>query len=116
MAPPDAESKLVRIHSDAPAIQAVRFGFDSYADTLAGLIANIKNKTPLVVGIYGHWGSGKTTLRRAIEGRLRGAEQREELAALLDASSEGLCPCKTVWFQAWKSSYAFCLQTACKMG
>ena len=63
---------LVRIHSDAHAADKVRFGFKGYADTLAGLIANPKNETPLVIGIYGSWGSGKTTLMRAMQERLDG--------------------------------------------
>lgn len=102
MASSKSESKLVRIYSDAPALQEVRFGFDSYADTLAGLIANRKNETPLVIGIYGHWGSGKTTLMRAMKDRLTGPEQTAELAGRLEASPKEVRPCKTVWFQAWK--------------
>lgn len=102
MAISESESKLVRIHSDAPAKKEVRFGFDSYANTLAGLMANKKNETPLVIGIYGHWGSGKTTLMRAIQERLSGPKQLGELAKRLDTSPKEFRSCKTVWFQAWK--------------
>ena len=102
MASNPSESNLVRIHSDEPAAEVVRFGFDGYADTLAGLIVNKKNKTPLVVGIYGHWGSGKTTLMKAIKSRLDGSEQTTKLAERLKASAEEIRRCKTIWFQAWK--------------
>jgi formylglycine-generating enzyme required for sulfatase activity len=101
LAEQDLGPNLVRIHSDSPATQAVRFGFDSYADTLAGLIANPKNETPLVIGIYGQWGSGKTTLMQAIRERLDG-KQANELIESLGASPEDIRRCKTVWFQAWK--------------
>ena len=101
MASTKSRSNLVRIHSDAPEIESVRFGFDSYADTLAGLIANKKNETPLVIGIYGHWGSGKTTLMKAIQERLDG-QHIDQLAQRLEASVEEIRRCKAVWFQAWK--------------
>ncbi len=102
MASTKSRSNLVRIHSDAPAIESVRFGFDSYADTLVGLIANKKNETPLVIGIYGHWGSGKTTLMKAMQERLDGFQQVAELAERLEASTKEIRRCKAVWFQAWK--------------
>lgn len=44
-------------------------GFDDYASTLADVI---QTSTPrFAIGIFGSWGSGKTTLMRAIEDRLR---------------------------------------------
>jgi predicted KAP-like P-loop ATPase len=59
--------KPVYIISDDPARKnKVVFGFEAYARTLAELIAFRDNRTPLVVGIYGPWGSGKTTLMEAI--------------------------------------------------
>ena len=54
-------SKPVYIISDEPEKSSDLFGFDAYAKTLAELIANKDNKTPLVIGVYGSWGSGKTT-------------------------------------------------------
>ena len=59
--------KPVYIISDDPARKdKVVFGFEAYARTLAELISFRDNRTPLVVGIYGPWGSGKTTLMEAI--------------------------------------------------
>jgi gamma-glutamyl hercynylcysteine S-oxide synthase len=83
----------VRIVSDRPAVDNLVFGFDGYAKTLAGLIAGKTNATPLVMGIHGSRGTGKTTLMKAIKTRLDG-----------DPLSDGKhCRrCKTVWFQAWK--------------
>lgn len=67
------------------------FQFDVYAKTLAELIAFKENKTPLVIGIYGSWGSGKTTLMKKVEDHLKKISGTEEFRT-----------CKTVWFQPWK--------------
>ena len=56
------ENKPVYIISDEPEKDSELFGFGAYAKTIAELIANKENKTPLVIGIYGSWGSG-TMLR-----------------------------------------------------
>jgi predicted KAP-like P-loop ATPase len=47
----------------------------------------------MVVGIYGPWGSGKTTLMEAIIAKLD---------ALNEKGDTQLRRCKTVRFQAWK--------------
>lgn len=58
-------------------------GFATYATALADLISS---STPqFAVGIFGEWGSGKTTLMRTIERLLR---QRDDVV--------------TVWFNAWR--------------
>ncbi len=52
---------------DQPAGKAA-LGFDDYAEALAD---SIKNSQPqFAVGIFGGWGSGKTTLMKAIKARL----------------------------------------------
>jgi hypothetical protein len=83
----------VRMIEDSPATEKLHFGFDAYAQTLAGLVANKENTTSQVVGIFGESGSGKTSLMKAVASRLDGnrigdtGEYRH---------------CKTVWFNAWK--------------
>lgn len=93
--PPQPPPVPVDIISDHPAVEDFAFGFDGYAQTLAGLIANKNNQTPLVIGIYGAWGTGKTTLMRAVQAAL-----------VSDAFDDRdlFRKCKTVWFQAWKYS------------
>lgn len=49
--------KPVRIISDLPEEKSVMFGFHHYARTIAEIAANKENKTPLVIGVYGPWGS-----------------------------------------------------------
>ena len=67
---------------DDPA-QRPGLGFDAYAEALAGIAAH--SRAEFAVGIFGSWGSGKTTLMRAIEERLR---VRRDIV--------------TVWFTAWR--------------
>jgi gamma-glutamyl hercynylcysteine S-oxide synthase len=88
-----SEAQPVRIISDLPEKASVNFGFDAYARTLGELIASKHNKTPLVVGVYGPWGSGKTTLMEAV---------KQQLDGKTFADTDKFRPCKTVWFQAWK--------------
>jgi formylglycine-generating enzyme required for sulfatase activity len=81
------------IHDNPAAKGEVGFGFEGYARTLAGIIAAKKNRTPLVIGVYGPWGSGKTTLMKAVIANL---------ADLNPTTLHGFRACKSVWFQAWK--------------
>ncbi len=85
--------QLPRLFSDEPQEDASQLGFNfpGYAKTIADIIGNPANRSPLVVGVYGEWGSGKTTLMKTIETQLQ--------------QQDGVPPyraCKTVWFQAWK--------------
>jgi DNA polymerase III delta prime subunit len=89
-----AEYIPVTIISDNPADpEAVFFGFDGYSKTLSEIIASKDNTTPLVIGIHGPWGSGKTTLMKAV---------KKNLEKLNPQEFQGFRTCKTVWFQAWK--------------
>lgn len=88
------ENDPVHIISDSPEKSAAVFGFDGYARTIAGLIANRKNKTPMTIGIYGPWGSGKTTLMENVRGLLSNRSNFK--------NRDKFRKCKTVWFQAWK--------------
>ncbi len=58
-------------------------GFDAYASALAEVI--LRSKAEFAVGIFGSWGSGKTTLMRAIE---RALARHDSVVA--------------VWFTAWR--------------
>jgi hypothetical protein len=61
-----------------------RLGFGVYADAFAQIIEH--SEPQFAVGIFGDWGSGKTTLMRAVEQRLR-------------PKGELVLP---VWFNAWR--------------
>jgi hypothetical protein len=60
--------------------------FRSYVEALKDLIFHNKTQTPLTLGIFGRWGTGKTTLMRMLEHEL---------------GREGIT---TVWFNAWQYS------------
>ena len=47
------------------------FGYDKYANTILGLIREPDFPTPFTFGIFGEWGSGKTSLMRMVEEGLR---------------------------------------------
>jgi hypothetical protein len=71
-----------RVEGDDP------LGYVELADRLAALVLDSRHSTPLAIGVLGGWGSGKSTLMRRLDTRLR---QRDCQAALVE----------TVWFNAW---------------
>jgi formylglycine-generating enzyme required for sulfatase activity len=72
------------ILTDRPA-EADGLDFQPYIDSLAELIIDQATSTPLTIGIFGQWGSGKTSLMHLIQAQVK-AQPRY----------------KTVWFNAWK--------------
>lgn len=74
----------MHVLDDNPTIKD-RLGFES---TEYAIVETIKNAPlrPLTIGVFGGWGTGKTSLMQMIEARLK---------------DEGI---KTVWFNAWKYS------------
>ena len=66
-----------------PAADALNFG--DFRPALKEILTSAE--TPLTVGIFGAWGSGKTSLMRML---------RDEI------ESEGKPKARTVWFTAWK--------------
>jgi predicted KAP-like P-loop ATPase len=65
--------------------------FEASAATLASVIGGKATATPITVGVFGTWGTGKTSLMRMIEAALiKQSRRTRELKA------------HTVWFDAWK--------------
>lgn len=60
-------------------------GFDAIAGHLTGLILQARDSSPFTLGVEGGWGTGKSSLMRRIEPKLRDEDK-------------GI---KTVWFNAW---------------
>ena len=71
-----------RVFVDSPADQP-SLGFADLADALAQIAH--QSAPRFTIGVFGDWGSGKTTLMRAIQNRL-------------DKSNKVV----TVWFNAWR--------------
>jgi formylglycine-generating enzyme required for sulfatase activity len=84
------------VKPDLPAVEDL-LDFAPYAQTLFDIICDENTQTPLTIGIFGSWGSGKTSLMRMIEQRLRelSRTQRQAERSHLDR------PYLTVWFNAW---------------
>jgi KAP family P-loop domain len=74
----------MRLLDDNPTIED-GLGFESTAQSIAEMIKSASRR-PLTIGVFGGWGTGKTSLMQMIEARLQ---------------DEGI---KTVWFNAWKYS------------
>jgi hypothetical protein len=96
---PTALGRDLRIWADRPVADPGedRFGFVQYADAFALLINDRDTSTPLTVAISGPWGSGKTSLARLLESRLK-VEQYWRLG--------WGGPPVTCWFNAWVHSDA----------
>src|SRR3990170_1361781 len=83
-APLQAQAILIDDVEEAPT-----HDFISLNKTISNLI---RNSTPhFTIGIYGEWGTGKTTLMKSIEANLQGADSYE--------GGQKILP---IWFNAWK--------------
>ncbi|MBN1260698.1 MAG: SUMF1/EgtB/PvdO family nonheme iron enzyme [Anaerolineae bacterium] len=65
-----------------------RFDFFDYADALSTII--LKAHTPITIGLFGPWGSGKTSLMRLLATNLLGRRTEDHRRALV------------IWFNAWQ--------------
>jgi predicted KAP-like P-loop ATPase len=74
----------VKILTDSIEIEEKPFlGFENYVDTIVKMVKG--SKPSFSVGVYGEWGTGKTTLMRLIEEKLKTYDE--------------ILP---VWFNAWR--------------
>lgn len=78
--------------------EKVRFDFLAYRNTFVDIITSSRNETPLVIGLEGKWGRGKTTLMKSIMSSLKDHDKC--------GIDEGKRRCKSVWFEAWKYNNA----------
>lgn len=65
-------------------------GHADYCDGLAEMIRSVKSRGSFTIGIYGQWGTGKTSMLKQIK------------KALDDQELEDSQPVLTVWFNPWQ--------------
>src|SRR5690348_1591338 len=87
-------TSVVRVSSDEPT-EVDELGRSRYVDALASVAAS--GETPLVVALYGQWGSGKTSMMRQLRRRLEPAYDKPWRAAA--------APIRTVWFDPWMHQF-----------
>jgi len=81
-----------------------QFGFQDYAEVLAR--RTVEADTPLTIGVYGRWGSGKTSLMRLIEAEVqrRGQRLKTEPPAGATSPIPAGSQIETLWINVWKLS------------
>ena len=80
------DKKKFALLGDTPVLESARsdlLQFESYAKVLAG--AAVESRDPITIGVFGHWGCGKTSLLRLM---------KKEVEDNADAAA--------VWFNAWQ--------------
>jgi len=78
---------ILNIRPDTPCKDDA-LGFKKYIDTLGEMISDPEFKTPFCIGIYGKWGSGKTSFMQLLEKKI--SENPSEPRAI------------PVWFNPWR--------------
>jgi predicted KAP-like P-loop ATPase len=84
-----------KLITDSPLERATEFNFDLYASKIAAMVDTPDLRTPFTMGIYGKWGTGKTTLMRTIRTILIERDNR-------GSGTKPTKKIKTIWFNAWK--------------
>ena len=85
--PPGGVELERRLESDLPKgdLSAATSSQRVLVNALKDFLNNVGTVPPLTIGIYGEWGSGKSTIMRMLEGQLRDTHRYV-----------------TVWFNAWR--------------
>jgi len=66
-----SETILTNLEKDnISAEKKTNLNFEAYAEALSELIISEDNEKALTIGIFGRWGSGKTTLMKTIEKKI----------------------------------------------
>ena len=67
---------------------ADNLGFQPYIDALADILLDPNTRTPLTLGLFGSWGSGKTSLMTMLRDLVLAGQRH-----------------RAVWFNAWKYNH-----------
>lgn len=77
-------------------------GFDQYIQTLSGMIKDPDFKTPFCIGVYGTWGSGKTTFMRLLSEEIHGYGKPVDTSVKDGKTKDAKPYVIPVWFNPWR--------------
>ena len=77
-------------------------GFISYVRALSKLLCHKNTNTPLVVGVFGEWGAGKTTFMKLLEGEVQRLMNEPNIEWWNFWSPWKKRAIRQTWFNAWK--------------
>jgi KAP family P-loop domain len=110
-----ARTRIMKLFTDNPldSIEEDKFGFDAYAKMLGDLILDTQ-RLPFCIGIFGAWGSGKTSLMKMIRGQIEPEERTNQPRPEERTSWTNWLPydkkedagqykkVRSIWFSPWK--------------
>jgi len=88
--------KNFKTFNDLPESGDLRFDFSRYSKELANYLTSDVLPTPLTIGLNGEWGSGKTTMIKAVQKNI------DEINAKNDGSGAHVCT-EYLEFNAWEA-------------
>ena len=92
----DTATPIVGAESDAPS-GIDRLGLELEIDALSALVASSSTKTPMSIGLFGNWGSGKSFFMQKMDERVRVFSK----GARGDDTSPYCASIIQLWFNAW---------------
>lgn len=75
--------------TDAPALED-RLGREALVESVADMLANKEQDTQITIGLFGHWGAGKTSFMAQLQGKLAKFSRADDFEFLFS------------WFNAWE--------------
>lgn len=81
--------------NDAATIQD-EIGFEPYVNALSKMIVHKNTQTPLVIGLYGAWGSGKTSFMKQIDGAIKETSKNKTKTKRRKDLN------RSIFFEAWQ--------------
>jgi hypothetical protein len=105
---PSNDGRLIGKYSPDEASEEDHLGFKHDVHALAALVAYDKTPLPLAIGLFGNWGSGKSSFMKQLEKRIDELSTEQYKNTELTKSPDGAMPYCTnithITFNAWHYS------------